>query len=189
MKITDDLITRTKKGERKAQFELYRECYGLMMKICLRYQKDNDSAKDLVNQAFLKICSNIDQFNGSAPFEQWMKRVTINMCIDEYRKNKTRNEVTDLQNFSEEFWSAKVTASNEGSQSMDAESLRSLIRSLPSVSHKVFNMAVLDGFPYDEVAKSLEISEATCRWHVHFARKTLQTMLKKSMNTLTTLLL
>ena len=112
MKITDDLITRTKKGERKAQFELYRECYGLMMKICLRYQKDNDSAKDLVNQAFLKICSNIDQFNGSAPFEQWMKRVTINMCIDEYRKNKTRNEVTDLQNFSEEFWSAQVSTLN-----------------------------------------------------------------------------
>ncbi len=82
-----------------------------------------------------------------------------------------------------------MTASNEGSQSMDAESLRSLIRSLPSVSQKVFNMAVLDGFPYNEVAKSLEISEATCRWHVHFARKTLQTMLKKSMNTLTTVLL
>jgi RNA polymerase sigma factor (sigma-70 family) len=189
LKITDDLIKRTKKGEQKAQFELYRECYGLMMKICLRYQKDNDSAKDLVNQAFLKIYSNIDQYNGTAPFEQWMKRVTINTCIDEYRKNKTRNETTDLQNFSEEFWSAKVTASNAGSQSMDAESLRSLIRSLPSVSQQVFNMAVLDGFPYDEVAKSLKISEATCRWHVHFARKTLQSMLKKSMNSLTTLML
>ena len=48
---------------------------------------------------------------------------------------------------------------------------------------QVFNLCVLDGYEYGEVAELLETSEATCRWHVHFARKKLQQLVKKTLQT------
>ncbi|MEZ4721083.1 MAG: RNA polymerase sigma factor [Flavobacteriales bacterium] len=182
MKVSEDLILRCSRDERKAQFELYRECYGQMMQICLRYQKNRDDAQAILNEAFLKVCDKIGTYKAEVPFEFWMRRITINTCIDNYRKNKAKNEHIDHQDVSENYWASKMTTVNTAETEMNAESLRALINSLPPISQQVFNLCVLDGYEYAEVAEMLSISEATCRWHVHFSRKKLQELIKTTFN-------
>jgi len=90
IEIHSDLIERCKKNEREAQFELYKECYGMMMQICLRYLSNHDDAKALVNQAFLKVCDKIDTYKPEVAFQNWVKRITINTAIDDCRKSKNK---------------------------------------------------------------------------------------------------
>lgn len=143
----------------------------------------------MLNQAFFKICTNLRKKRDEVPFEHWARRIVINTCIDEHRKNKVRPDQPDNADHNEQFWHENSRAYNYGEQDLNAESLREMIRCLPPISQQVFNLAVLDGFPYDEVARMLDVSEATCRWHVHFSRKKLQELIKKTFAITKTLVL
>lgn len=183
MDIHPDLIKRCIKNERKAQFALYKECYGMMMQICLRYQSNDDDAKALVNQAFLKVCDKIDTYRSEIGFDHWVKRITINTAIDEYRRTKNKKAHFNTQDMNESYWESQMTTVNLVEAEMNAESIRALIQTLPPISQQVFNLCVLDGYDYTEVSKMLSVTEATCRWHIHFARKKLQELVKITFET------
>ena len=183
MEIHPDLIARCIKNERKAQFELYEVCYGLMMQISLRYLSNEDDAKALVNQAFLKVCDKIDTYSSEIAFKHWVKRITINTAIDDYRKSNNKKAHFVTQDMSESYWESQMTSINLVEAEMNAESLRALIQTLPPISQQVFNLCVLDGYDYKEVSEMLAVTEATCRWRVHFARKKLQELVKITFET------
>lgn len=167
------LLKRCRKNDRKAQFELYQTCYAFMFKICLRYHSSDLDAKQSLNDAFMKICTKLHRFDPSIPFDLWVRKITINTCIDHYRTSKARSEHESV-GFEQLNAHTHALDHNEAERQLDAEALRALIRALPPVSRQVFNLAVLDGYTYDEVAELLNISLATCRWHVHASRKFLQ---------------
>lgn len=133
----------------------------------------------ILNQAFLNICTKLEPYREEVVFESWVKRITINACIDEYRRNKRRSEQTQSLDDAEMNGASVAIDLNLGDLELNAASLREIIRKLPETSMQVFNLAVLDGYPYEEVSKMLEMSEATCRWHVHHARKKLQEMIRR----------
>ena len=58
------------------------------MSIAYKYYNNEEDAAAIVNTAFLKIFDNLDKYNFSTPIEAWMRRITINHIIDEFRKNK-----------------------------------------------------------------------------------------------------
>jgi RNA polymerase sigma-70 factor (ECF subfamily) len=62
---------------------------------------------------------------------------------------------------------------------MGYENLIALIRELPSVSSKVFNLYVIDGYNHKEIGALLGISEGTSKWHLSTARKILRDKLEK----------
>ena len=63
---------------------------------------------------------------------------------------------------------------NEADQRFDAEDLERMIRDLPEMSQKVFNLYIVDGYNHKEIGEMLHISEGTSKWHLFTARKTLK---------------
>ncbi|MBI1316426.1 sigma-70 family RNA polymerase sigma factor [bacterium] len=177
MNIEATLIEACRMQDRKAQHELYKRCYSGLMGICLRYEKNREDAEALLNMAFFKILTRMDQYSDAIPFEAWAKRVTINTVIDEFRK-KTRDKLDFVESFD---YSMPLDSMdyNEAEQRYDAESLEALIRTLPPISQKVFNLYILDGYNHKEIGEMLSISEGTSKWHLSTARKTLQGLLRK----------
>jgi RNA polymerase sigma-70 factor (ECF subfamily) len=88
LNITREQISLLINLDRKAQYELYKECFGYMMSISLRYQKDHQAAEDVVNRAYLKLLKYILTFDMSKPFKPWMARITVNENIDACRKSQ-----------------------------------------------------------------------------------------------------
>ena len=88
MNIEKHLLEGCIRGERKAQYELYKLCYGILMAVCFRYERNKEDAEFLLNKAFLKILNNLESYSSSVPFEAWIRRITINTAIDEYRKSQ-----------------------------------------------------------------------------------------------------
>ena len=67
--MTKQLLQDCKTGNRKAQYQLFRACFALLMSVCLRYKKNKEDATAVLNQGFLKILTNLDKYRPEVPFE------------------------------------------------------------------------------------------------------------------------
>lgn len=173
MTVTPELLRQAQRGEQKAQYDLYRICYPVLMSVSARYRQDEQSAVASLNNCFLKIIQNLDRYRQEVPFEAWIRRIMINLLIDEFRKEKKwRQHTVFPENFEQE--TKHQVDWNEADQRFDAQQLEGLVRRLPPVTQQVFNLFALDGFSHREIAEMLKITDGTSKWHVSFARSQLQ---------------
>lgn len=185
--IDPEIINACRREERRAQNELFKLCYGFLMGVCLRYEKNKEEAESLLNMAFFKILTRLDKYDDNIPFEAWAKRVTINTIIDEFRKrNNDKHKFVDSFDHSLPL---ETMDYNEADRRFDAENLERMIRELPPMSQKVFNLYIIDGYNHKEIGEMLSISEGTSKWHLSTARKTIKDMLTKLMNKVATITL
>ena len=84
----DMLINGCIEEDRKSQQRTYELFYGKMMGVCLRYTKNMDQAKYILQDGFIKVFRNIERFNRSGSFEGWIRRIMVNTAIDHFRKSK-----------------------------------------------------------------------------------------------------
>ena len=77
-----DLVEACKRGDQKAQFELYRLYHVAMYNTTLRIVGDSDDAEDVMQEAFLKAFVKLDSYRGEVSFGAWLKRIVINKALD-----------------------------------------------------------------------------------------------------------
>lgn len=166
------LIAGCKKNDRRAQSQLYGHFYRAMATLCTRYTKNEQDASEILNNGFLKIFKNINQFDpGKAVLYTWMRRIMIHSAIDFLRKQRV-TFTSSLSDINEE-----KGVENEVIQNMDADELLRLIRQLPAGTQAAFNLYIVDGFTHREIAEMIGISEGASRWHVSEARKQLKQLI------------
>lgn len=189
MNINPQIIKGCKKQDRKAQSELYRLCFNVLMGVCIRYMRNEPDAVSVLNLGFLKILNNLDKHKPNVPFDAWIRRIMINTIIDEFRKSKKHREHMEYTDFEKGAYHEHFVDVNAADSKFDAEALEELIQQLPPVSRKVFNLYAIDGYTHKEIGKMLNISDGTSKWHLSFARKKLREMLTRVTQALPTLLL
>jgi len=135
----------------------------------MRYTRNEQDAIELLNDGFLKIFKNIQQYDSTkGALYTWMSRIVTNCCIDFLRKQQ---EVyfSPVEDHTED-----IHLDNRALVQMDAQELLTLIRQLPPATQLVFNLHVIEGYPHKEIAERLQMREGTSKWHVNEARKLLQ---------------
>ncbi|RMG61910.1 MAG: RNA polymerase sigma factor [Bacteroidetes bacterium] len=176
MNLDPRLLTACKKDDRRAQSELYRCCFPVLMAVCLRYASNQDDAVAALNLGFLKILRSLDRWKEHVPFEAWIRRIMINTMIDEYRKQRRYEAHMTVQDFAEMPEAGPVDF-NEADRRLAAADIEALLHQLPPMSRQVFNLFAIDGYSHKDIAELLEISEGTSKWHVSAARKQLRRLL------------
>ncbi len=182
MVIEKQLLAACIKRDRKAQFHLYKKCYGVLMSVCMRYKRNREDSAELVNRGFLKILDNIEKYNEVSPFEAWIRKIMINTVIDEFRKERKEIEAMEYSDFQNNIHYNKHVDFNSADRNFEAEELENMLRELPPVSQQVFNLFAIDGYGHKEIGEMLKISEGTSKWHVNFARNKLKAMIEKKKN-------
>jgi len=174
-KITPELVQQCIQDERNAIKILYEFCFTMLIPICLRYHRHQEDARSSFHLAFMKILKHLK----TAPttgneFFSWSKRITVNTLIDEYRKekNKTQREIAKESNHEIEIHQTNIL--NDGEHTLEYQMILQLVQELPSLTSKVFNLHVIDGYPHKEIAKMLDMSEGTSKWHLSNGRKLLR---------------
>lgn len=179
MKPETELLQRCKKDDRKAHHELYSMCFQFLYGICRRYYVNQEDRMSALNLAFVKIIKNIHSYiqkEKNIPFELWIRRITINHIVDEFRRNKSYRELQDLRDFQEvEFLHPQYDPALEKAK---LEEILFAIDKLPAMNRAVFNLFVLDGYKHEEIAAMLKISANTSKVHLHRAKKKLQEFLE-----------
>ena len=179
LELESQLIKEVIKGKRKAQLELYRLCFSMLMSVASRYKNNKEDAAFLANDAFLKILTHLKKYNTKTPFEAWARRIAINVVIDDYRKNKKRVETI--------AWTEELThetqdfSMSEMDEKMEEEEVLQCLLQLPPATRTVFSLFAIDGFSHKEICKNLEISMETSKWHMKEARKRLKVIVAKQL--------
>ena len=155
-------------GKNEAREMLYKLYSGKMWAICLRYARDRDEAKDILQDGFIKVYEKISQFEGRGYFEGWMRRIFVNQALAEYRKRRTLSIDAVIKNENDH-----EIIENIESEIFAAELLE-IIQELPPHYKMVFNLYAIEGFSHKEVADMLGISEGTSKSNLSRAREILQ---------------
>jgi len=87
------LIRRAQEGDRPAFDALVRLYDQHVLRLALQVVGSPEEARDLYQEAFLKVYRSIGQFRREAKFSTWLYRVVMNVCLDHLRRQKTRKEV------------------------------------------------------------------------------------------------
>ena len=90
-----ELVEACSRGERWAQKMLYENYFHQLLPVCSRYAANSSEAMDMLHEGFIKIFKNIGQYQPNTSLGAWMRRLTINSCIDTYRK-EVRRRTDDL---------------------------------------------------------------------------------------------
>ncbi len=170
--IDKELIEGCRRKDRLAQKYLYQRFYGKMLGISMRYTKDREEADDVLNRAFLKIFTSIDQYEHKGSLSGWIARVVFNTAIDFVRSRTRYREVMDYNSEEETRIEASVI------EQLFEEDLFNEIQKLPDTTRTVFSLYVIDGYKHREIAELLEINENTSKWHLARGKKQLRKALK-----------
>jgi len=168
------LIQLISEENRKAQIDLYKMCFNILMRVAIRYKNNEEESVELVNDAFLRIVENLGKRKKNVPFEAWIKRIILNLAIDDYRKNKKKNEVIVNDKGEQDVENVSLNGIED---MIEDECLHRMLMSLPKATRNVFNLFAIDGYSHKEIAKMLDIAVETSKWHVKQARKNLKKQL------------
>ena len=163
-----EIIQGCIRQNRQCQQVLFNLYAGNFMTICLRYATNEMEAEDMMQEGFISIFKNIEQFKNNGAFGGWMRRIIVNAALGIIRRNKINfMEIDD--NSSNCAVIDAYTYSNLG----EADLLK-LIHNLPKGYKVVFNLSVIEGYSHDEISKILDIQPSTSRSQLVKARKMLQ---------------
>ena len=158
--------------EMRYQKMLYERFYGYALKIAFRYVDRYDTAKDVVNDGFVKLFRQMDKFSykGKVFPEQLLvasiKQIIVNESVHELLRNKGNPEMDDIPEY---VW--EETGDNQkADQAFLYKQLISHLKTLPPVYRIVFNMFVIDGFTHFYIANALGISVADSHSNLSCAR-------------------
>ncbi|MCC9165815.1 RNA polymerase sigma factor [Pontibacter harenae] len=169
----DRLIEGCIAGERAMQRLLYDLYSKKMMMVCLRYAPTNFEAEDIMQEGFVKVFANVQNFKKDCPLEFWIRRIMINTALKHLRQKSlltVSHEAEEAVNISSDSFSLSGFSMDE---------LLSTIQSLAPRYRMVFNLYAIEGYNHKEIGEMLGISEGTSKSQYSRARAILQSMLSR----------
>ncbi|MGD1842062.1 MAG: RNA polymerase sigma factor [Thermonemataceae bacterium] len=172
-----EIVEGCKAQKAHYQKRLYKTYYGKMLSICLRYSRNQEEAKDILQEGFIKIFMNISRFKQEGSLEGWIRRIMINTAVNHYHKNKRMYSMSELSQERQttiHLESNGMVVSEDAISKLEYEALMELVQNLTPAYRLVFNLYVIEGFTHREIAAMLQISEGTSKSNLAKARAKLQ---------------
>lgn len=163
----NDIIQGCINGKRESQEKLYHLYSSKMFGVCCRFCKDYDEAKDILQEAFIKVFDKIEQFGNKGSFEGWIRRIIVNTALEKYRKQPRAVYLDQLPELHE---------GEDGDTQLDISmnEMLALIQNLPDQYRMVFNLYAFENMTHKEIAQKLGITEGTSKSDLFRARAILQ---------------
>jgi RNA polymerase sigma-70 factor (ECF subfamily) len=158
-----ELVKGCLKNNRESQKGLYELFYAKMLGVCLRYAKNDDEAKEMINEGFLYVFNELKNYKPNENFEIWIKNTIIVACISFLKKNRENMIVSTV-------YANKTTATTKTAEELsldeieykaNSEVVLKAIQELAPAYRKVYNLSVIEGFQHAQISEILNISEET----------------------------
>ena len=174
-----ELVEGCIRAERTYQELLYRRYSSKMYGVCIGYAKDRADAKDILQDGFVKVFTNIHKYKGEGSFEGWIRRIIVNTAIDHYRR--TTKEAMHMNAVDIEY-AKDIQVEVSVLQQMCAKDIMNLVHQLPNGARLIFNLYVVEGYTHQEIAEKLNINQGTSKSQFARAKKLLQNLVMKLYN-------
>jgi RNA polymerase sigma-70 factor (ECF subfamily) len=178
------LIEAAQRGDQAAFRRLVERHQRRAFAIAVGIVRDENDARELVQEAFLRVYRGLDQFQGGSSFFTWLYRIVKNLSIDLMRRPGRRDA-------EHEDWQARWDLADDGEQPLVsridgaepldvvrrhelAARLGAALDALPPYHRGVVLMREVEGMSYEEMAQAMNVSKGTIMSRLFHARQKLQ---------------
>ncbi|MBK6830574.1 MAG: RNA polymerase sigma factor [Flavobacteriales bacterium] len=179
----NELIDGCLRGERRPQQRVYELFYGKMMAVCMRYTKNTDQAKDILQDGFIKVFRSMEKFNRVGSFEGWIRRIIVNTAIDHFRRSKNAylllGEERSIEDFGDSDEEDRIAEENEEEVwDLKPADVINAMQKLTPAYRTVFNLYVFEELTHKEIADMLGINIGTSKSNLAKAKHNLKKLLR-----------
>ncbi len=162
----DSLISRSCKGDRDAQQQIYERHHGSAYRLLIRMVGHTDAA-DVLQEVFLQVFRTLNQFSGKSQFETWLYRLTLNQAL-QYLRQRRRSRWTTLES------DLMDRHADQTSRMEDKELLECALARLEPDLRASFLLREVEKLSYSEISKVTEVPEGTVASRLNRARQLLK---------------
>ena len=153
-----NIVEQCQTGNRQAQFELYRLYSKAMYNLCLRMVRDEGNAEDLLQNSFTDVFTKIHTFRFESSIGAWIKRITVNNCINFLKKRRL-----EIQELDDRYHHIPVAQAEAPDCKLSIDQVNRALLQLPDGYRVVFSLYLIEGYDHKEIGQVLGISEATSK--------------------------
>lgn len=169
------ILSLFQKGDNRAMDKLYMEYADYLTGVCARYISDEDTLKDVLQESFIRIFTQIHQFEyrGKGSLKAWITKITINEALMQLREEKAfliPLHESQISDFSDE---------EPDVEDIDTNILLTFVQKLPPGYRAVFNLFIIEEKSHKEIAEILQIQPTTSASQFLRAKKMLANMIRE----------
>ncbi|MDF1696843.1 MAG: RNA polymerase sigma factor [Saprospiraceae bacterium] len=166
-----ELVERCIKGERSAQYNMYRMYSKGMYNICLRMLNNSMEAEDTLQESFIDVYKKLHTFKYESTPGAWIKRIVVNNCINKLRKRKLHIEDIDEGRY------IPIEEQEVSDHSFEVNKIKKAILQLPDGYRAIFSLYAMEGYDHQEIGQIMNISESTSKSQYSRAKKKIRELI------------
>lgn len=166
----EELIAGCRNNDRKAQRKLYDTFSPAMFGVCLRYANSREKAEDVMMDGFMGVFKNIDQYRGDCSLESWIRSIMVKTAISHYRSER-KHLMNDSLDEKEDFQMPASDRDESIITRLEAKQILEIVEQMPEDLRVIFNLRLVEGLSFKEIADELNKNENTVRVYYQRARQ------------------
>ena len=171
----NELLSGCRSNDRRSQQALYDRFYAYGMAVALPYCSDAGEAREVLNEAFLKVFTGIGRYDPSQPFTAWLRVIVVRTAINRYHQRMREPDWLEL----DEALLPPADLPNESLDQLSAEELLKLTQRLPPAYRLSLNLYAVEGYSHVEIAEMLGISVGASKSNLSKARMRLRQLMSQ----------
>ena len=163
-----ELVVRARSGNEEAFRRLVEKYRPVAYRTAYGFVRDEHTARDISQEAFVRVYRSLDRFDTSRPFATWLRRITVNLAVDELRRRRRRPEAPlDVDVAAR----PQADPSREAELAEEKQAVWEVLDQLPLKYRTVMVLREIEELPTEEVARIVGCPPVSVRWRLHRARK------------------
>jgi RNA polymerase sigma factor (sigma-70 family) len=167
-------LEKLKQRETQACKQLYMQYADAMYNVCIRILQHQSDAEDALQESFIKIFNNINQYRNESSIGSWMKQIVTNTCLNVVRAKKL---ITLELNENIDLYVEEAESSEFNEITYSTEEIKAAVDALSDGYRIVFNLYMFEDYSHKQIAELLEISESTAKTQLFKAKRKLKGIL------------
>jgi RNA polymerase sigma-70 factor (ECF subfamily) len=149
------------------------------------YTRDQEEARDLTQEIFIKLYNNLQSYKSKASFSTWLYRIAVNRCIDWTRKKRLQTVSTICDNSDDEIDIYDTIADRAGGPEEDfikqenRAYIRKVVEELPEIYKTVIILYYFEDFSPQEISDMIDIPKRTIETRLYRGKNLLKLRLEE----------
>ena len=177
IQIENDIISRCQQGDREAFRCVVQTHQRMIFSLALKMLCDEEEAKDMVQETFIRVWHSIRSFDSQKTFSTWVYTIASRLCLDRLKRIRRITALPDDEQALRRF-------ASDGDDLLALENkewvsiVRTLAEGLSSKQRLVFTLCQLEGLPSNEVEQITGLDAKQVKSNLYVARQTIRKRLK-----------
>ena len=171
-----EIITRCQRGDKAAFREVVKNYQRMVFSLSLKMLADEEEAKDVVQDTFIRVWQGIRSYNPQKPFKTWLYTIATRLCLDRLKREKPLIPLPDDEHLLHRFDSDDSQRQLENAEW--AAVVRLLAEGLSEKQRIAFTLCQLEGLSPQEAEEITDMDARQLKSNLYVARQTIRKRLK-----------